>query len=184
MAGMDPRLGRQGHQPLHDRVHLVGVARRPAAAGAADGALEEAVRRQAVGTADEEREMTGAMAGCCDRADLEPPRRRVAVTDQLVDRNTRVRRLAASDGRHAEPLREARDVDDMVAVLVCDEDVGDRQPARRNLLQQRPLDAVRVDQNAMAAVVLGDQIRVRRPGRMLDSLDDHARILRLPHRRS
>ena len=72
----------------------------------------------------------------------------------------------------------------MVGVLVRDEDVGDRDPVALDLLEQRLLDAVRVDEHAAPAGALGDEVRIRRPLRMLGALDDHAKSISTVRSRS
>ncbi len=54
-----------------------------------------------------------------------------------------------------------------------DEDVRDRDPVALDPLEQRLLDAVRVDEHAAPALALGDEVGVRRPLRVLCALDDH-----------
>ena len=102
---------------LHDRVAPGRRSRLAAAHRAADGALEQAVGREAVGAVDEQREVVAAVAGRRERADLEVAGADdVAVGDVSVDA---ARTAAQRGGRatgDAEALRERVDVDDVVAV--------------------------------------------------------------------
>ena len=111
-----------------------------------------------------------------------PERIDVAVGERLVDRHARVARQRAADDLDAEPLREPVRVDDVVAVLVRDEHVRDRDLALLDLVEQRLLDAVRVDEHAVPAVAVGDEVGVRRPLRVLGALEQHQKeiTLRMP----
>ena len=55
-----------------------------------------------------------------------------------------------------------------------DEDVGDLDPVALGPLEQRAEVVVAVDQHARAAGLVGDQVGVRQPLRVLGPLDDHS----------
>ncbi len=175
MSRVNAGFARQRHQPVHDRVDLVGVARRAATARSADRALEEAVGGEAVGAVHEQREVIRAVSRRRDRRDLELARADdVTVTDRLVDRDAGLPRQTAADHRDAEPLRKPRDVDDMVAVLMGDEHVRDRRllaSIRSSSGSSTPFESTSTPCPAFA---VRDEVGVRRPGRMLGALDDHA----------
>src|SRR3954451_7812408 len=67
----------------------------------------------------------------------------------------------------------------MVGVLMRHEHMRDLDRLRLDQLEQRSLDPVRVDQHAVTALFVGDEVRVRRPLRMLRALDDHANSITL-----
>ena len=71
---------------------------------AADGALEQAVRGQAVRAVDEERNVVAAVAGGGEHLDREVAgANRVAVVERLVDLDAGLPRAAVAEHRHAEP---------------------------------------------------------------------------------
>ena len=82
------------------------------------------------------------------------------------------RRLGVGDQRRpAELLARIGDAGDVVEVRVGDEDVGDLDPVALGSLEQRPEVVVAVDQDPVAALLVGDQVGVRQPLRVLGSLD-------------
>ena len=84
------------------------------------------------------------------------------------------RRLGVGDQRRvADLLPCLGQAGDVVAMGMGDEDVGDLDPVALGPLQQRPEVVVAVDQHPLAAGVVGDQVGVRQPARVLGPLDDH-----------
>ena len=157
---VEPDEARGQKQRLaHDRLVLVRVPVGPAVDRAADRPLEEAVAGEAVGAVDEERVVDRRVPGGRDRADLERPR-----MDRLV--------VEARDHRNAEPRRELVGADDVVRMPMSHEHVRDLDPSLVDEREERLLDAVRVDQDAVAAV--GDKVRVGRPARMLGALNQQS----------
>src|SRR6478672_3680063 len=102
---VDPRLVRQRHELVHDRVDLVRVPIGAAVACSADRPLEEAVAGEAVRLVDEQRVVLARMSRRGNRADLERAR-----PDRPGERR---------DHGHAPALR----VHDVIPVAVGDEDV-------------------------------------------------------------
>ncbi len=98
-----------------------------------------------------------------------------AAGDRLADLLLQLgRRLDVGDERRvADPLSCLGQAGDMVAVGMGDEDVGDLDAVALGPLQQRPEVVVAVDQHALAARLVGDQVGVRQPRRVLGALDDH-----------
>jgi pimeloyl-ACP methyl ester carboxylesterase len=95
------------------------------------------------------------------------------VLDALSDAGERMR-----EQRHPCTPRELGDGDDVVGVAVRAEHVRDRDPVGGRALLERALEAVAVDEEAVAADLVRHQVRVREPARMLDSFDDHPRAFK------
>ena len=151
-----------------DLVHL-------AAGGAAtDRALEQAVGGEAVGAVDEEREVVVRVAGGGDRPDLELARPDdVTIVDRLVDVDAVGTRERMSEDGDAEAPGVFLAGDDMVVMVMGDENVGDGDPEPLRGVDQRLVDAVRVDEDAVAAFAVGNEVGIRQPRWMLCPLDDH-----------
>src|SRR5689334_14035153 len=137
---------------------------RAAAGGAAQGALEQHVGGEHIALVDEEAEVVGAVPGGVDGLDPQ-----IAGLHLLP-----VGQLRPAQQRHAQPGGRLLYSDHVVGVAVRDQHVGDRDVIGRGPGRQWLGDAVAVDVDAVAVVVVGDQVGVRRPGRVLDPLDDHA----------
>ena len=60
----------------------------------------------------------------------------------------------------------------MICVVVGDEDVCDGDPEPLDRVEQRLVDAVRVDEDAVPALPVGDEVGVGEPARVLGALDD------------
>ena len=120
--------GGQRHQPLHDRVVLVRVAGRPAAAVPPTVPLkrQSAVKQSRPSTSSAR--WPGQWPGVAI-ARISRPRTGPTSPSPIVwSIRTPARPSPTADRRHAEAPGEPGDIDDVVAVLVRDEDVGDRQP--------------------------------------------------------
>ncbi len=78
--------------------------------------------------------------------------------------------------RNAEAAGELLDALDVVRVRVGAKDVGDHNPVALDAVEERLGDAVRVDQDTLAALALGDEVGVREPVRVLGALEDQNSI--------
>src|SRR5215218_4867946 len=115
-----------------------------------------------------------------ERADLEPSAtKRGAVPHALVGVEGRQR---VRDERHVQTLRPLLDPDHVVGVAVRAEDVREGDAVPRGAVDEILLEAVAVDQDAVAALLVRDEVGVREPAWMLDALDDHENeiTLRIP----
>ena len=122
----------------------------------------------------DERDVVDAMPGRVEGPKLEPAARdRLAVGNALVGGHVGQR---VREQRRADALCHVGDVDDVVAVAVRAEDVRDRDLLARGTFFECGGQPVRVDEHAVPARLIGDQVRVRQPTWMLDSVDDHAGV--------
>ncbi len=175
VARMHAGLARERHQRVHDRGLQVGVAGRSGGAHAADRALEQRVAGEHVGAVDEQREHAGGVAGGVQRLDRER-----AGADRLAGRERagRLGDLAPLElvDQHRR-VRERRDrlveVDDMIAVMVGEQDVGERELTALHELDQRRDRAARVDHHRVAAGLVGDDVVVREEAVAHRAFDDH-----------
>ena len=188
VPGVDPGLGRQLHQLVHHR-GLAGPRSRsrPGARVPPTVPLKStSAVRQSV-PSKSSAQVVGAVAGRVDRLDPQVAGLdHVAVGDRLVDLvvDQLVGELVGED-RHAEAVGELAGADDVVVVVVGEQQVGDLDALALGALGERVGDRVRVDEHALAAGLVDDEVGVREPVRLFDSLQDQrfllSRLVELDH---
>ena len=119
--------------------------------------------------------MVDAVAGGVQRGDGQLARldARAVVQSRQVGLPKDLHRQGVGQQRHPEAVGDLRELDHVVAVVVGAQDVGDGDPVALDTLEQLPGLAVAVDQHAVAARAVGDQIGVGQKLRILGALDDH-----------
>ncbi len=93
----------------------------------------------------------------------------VAVREPSLDAVESCRLERMGEHRHAEALAVGVEVRDVVAVMVRQQHVRDRQPKALDRLQDRLHGTARVDQHGVPTRTVADDVAVRQPPRQPSS---------------
>jgi hypothetical protein len=129
---------------------------------------------------DEERDVVLAMTRSVQSANAQAPALDlVSVPEARVGAHLR---LGVREQRDAVTRGKLFDCDGVIGVTVRAQDVCDRDPVALDASLEAVRQPIAVDEEAVAAGAFGDEIGVRQPLRVLDTLDDHANsiTLRIP----